>query len=200
TVIFPYTSRLRFLAYVHGIWHRTEKAPSSNISKRRFKPGINIVLRPVAPPATPGLAGFAGSTFTASMRIGSWWGDEEPQIVMSPCHCPFGDLAQFFASFMRSQPEEVLTMKADVLWGSFRIAISVLNASLAASAVLSQSIYTHFREPASWFVLLAVFNQSIEMAMTHSFSLPINSTIACTVFAFYLDVERAVVKAAAYFL
>ncbi|RMY36832.1 hypothetical protein D0866_03666 [Hortaea werneckii] len=92
---------------------------------------------------------------------------------------------------MRSQPEEVLTMKADVLWGSFRIAISVLNASLAASAVLSQSIYTHFREPASWFVLLAVFNQSIEMAMTHSFSLPINSTIACTVFAFYLDVERA---------
>lgn len=61
------------------------------------KPGVNIVLRPIAPPAALGLAGFAGSTFIASMWIAAWWGDEESPLVIFPFLGLFGGLAQFIA-------------------------------------------------------------------------------------------------------
>lgn len=60
-------------------------------------PGVRIVLRPIAPPAALGLAGFAGSTFIASMWIASWWGDEESPLVIFPFLGLFGGLAQFIA-------------------------------------------------------------------------------------------------------
>ena len=70
-------------------------------------------------------------------------------------------------------------MKTNMLWGSFRIAISIPIASLAASAVRSQSIYTQFWELTSWFVLPALFIWAIAIATTmRSFSLAINSTTA----------------------
>lgn len=61
------------------------------------KPGINIMLRPLAPPAALGLAGFAGSTFIASMWIAGWWGDEDSPLVIFPFLGMFGGLAQFIA-------------------------------------------------------------------------------------------------------
>lgn len=93
------------------------------------------------------------------------------------------------------------------MWGSFWIAIGILYAFVAAGAVPPHSIYTHFPELASWFVVLAVFTWSGALAATARdlvlsiclFSLAIGSTIACSLFAFNPEGTRAGIKAAAYF-
>lgn len=44
----------------------TEKEFEETIKQ---KPGVQIFLQPIAPPAALGLAGFAGSTFITAVRL-----------------------------------------------------------------------------------------------------------------------------------
>lgn len=98
-------------------------------------------------------------------------------------------------------------MHSNTMWGSFWISISILYAFVAAGAVEPHSIYTHFPELASWFVVLAVFTWSGAIAATARdlvlsvclFSLAVGSTIACSLFAFDPAGTRAGIKAASYF-
>lgn len=60
-------------------------------------PGVQIFLRPIAPPATLGLAGFAGSTWITSSYIANWWGNAESPTIFFPFVGIFGGLAQFIA-------------------------------------------------------------------------------------------------------
>lgn len=62
------------------------------------EPGVQIFLRPIAPPAALGLAGFAGSTFITSSWIASWWGGPESPLVFFPFVGLFGGVAQFIAA------------------------------------------------------------------------------------------------------
>ena len=48
------------------------------------KPGIQIFLQPIAPPAALGLAGFAGSTWITSSYIADWWGNSESPTIFFP--------------------------------------------------------------------------------------------------------------------
>ncbi len=66
----------------------------------RQKPGIQIVLRPIAPPAALGLAGFAGSTFVTAMWICGWWGDSKSPLTFFPFIGIFGGVGQFIAGLL----------------------------------------------------------------------------------------------------
>ncbi len=93
------------------------------------------------------------------------------------------------------------------MWGSFWMALGTLYAFVAAGAVPSHSIYTHYPELAAWFVVLTVFTWSAAIAATARdavlcaclFSLAVGSTVACCLFAFNPAGTRDGIKAAAYF-
>ena len=59
-------------------------------SEKRFQelldqpPAIRIFLKPIAPPAALGLAGFAGSTFVAASWIAEWWGSDSSPTIFFP--------------------------------------------------------------------------------------------------------------------
>lgn len=62
------------------------------------KPGVQIFLQPIAPPAALGLAGFAGSTFITASWIAAWWGNPESPITFFPFVGLFGGVGQFAAA------------------------------------------------------------------------------------------------------
>ena len=65
-------------------------------------PQVQIFLKPIAPPAALGLAGFAGSTFITSSYIANWWGGPESPTIFFPFVGIFGGLAQFIAGIKAS--------------------------------------------------------------------------------------------------
>ncbi|KAK3719106.1 hypothetical protein LTR37_004670 [Vermiconidia calcicola] len=156
------------------------------------KPGIQIFLQPIAPPAALGLAGFAGSTWITASHIASWWGNEESPIIFFPFVAMFGGVAQFIAGLFGFKARDTLVTVINTMWGSFWIAIGILYAFVAAGALPPHEVHTHFPELASWFVVLTVFTWSGALAATARdvvlsiclFSLAIGSTIACCMFAY----------------
>lgn len=48
------------------------------------EPNVTIFLRPIAPPAALGLAGFAGSTWITASFIARWWGNETSPTIFFP--------------------------------------------------------------------------------------------------------------------
>lgn len=72
------------------------------------KPGIQIFLQPIAPPAALGLAGFAGSTWITSSYIANWWGNAESPTIFFPFVGIFGGLAQFIAGLYGFKARDTL--------------------------------------------------------------------------------------------
>ena len=53
-------------------------------------PSVQIFLRPIAPPAALGLAGFAGSTWITASHIAMWWGSSDSPTIFFPFVAMFG--------------------------------------------------------------------------------------------------------------
>jgi hypothetical protein len=98
-------------------------------------PHVQIFLKPIAPPAALGLAGFAGSTFIASSYIADWWGGSESPTIFFPFVGIFGGLAQFIAGLYGFQARDTLVTVINTMWGSFWIAIGILYAFVVCQAV-----------------------------------------------------------------
>lgn len=82
-------------------------------------PGVTIFLRPIAPPAALGLAGFAGSTWITASWIAGWWGEEKSPGIFFPFVAFWGGLAQFLAGLKGYPARDTLVTVVNVLWGSF---------------------------------------------------------------------------------
>ncbi|GAA6036878.1 hypothetical protein JCM8097_006328 [Rhodosporidiobolus ruineniae] len=170
-------------------------------------PKVRIFLKPIAPPAALGLAGFAGSTAITSMWIARWWGNDETSPgAFFPFVLFFGGLAQFIAGLMGFPARDTLVTVINTMWGSFWLSVGTLFFLNSAGIVEPKSIHEHFPELASWFVVLSAFTWSGAIA---AFArdlilaacltcLAIGSTIACCLFA-HGEGVRAGIKAAAYF-
>lgn len=89
-------------------------------------PGVKIFLRPIAPPAALGLAGFAGSTWIVSSWIAGWWGSPSSPGLFAPFVAFWGGLAQFIAGFLGYPARDTLVTIVHVLWGSFWMSTGLL--------------------------------------------------------------------------
>ncbi|KAI1336706.1 GPR1/FUN34/yaaH family-domain-containing protein [Xylariaceae sp. FL0016] len=155
-------------------------------------PGVQIFLRPIAPPAALGLAGFACSTWITSSYIADWWGTPDSPAIFFPFVGIMGGLAQFLAGLQGFKARDTLVTVINTMWGAFWISIGILYAFVAAGALPPHQVHTHFPELASWFVVLCVFTWSCALAATARdivlclclFSLAVGSTIACCLFAY----------------
>ncbi|KAF2100253.1 hypothetical protein NA57DRAFT_73863 [Rhizodiscina lignyota] len=155
-------------------------------------PSVQIFLKPIAPPAALGLAGFAGSTFITSSWIANWWGTPTSPTIFFPFVGIFGGLAQFIAGIHGFQARDTLVTVINTMWGSFWIAIGILYGFVAAGSIPPHSIHTHFPELAAWFIVLTLFTWSCALASTARdlvlmvclFSLSIGCTIACCLLAY----------------
>lgn len=97
-------------------------------------PNVTIFLRPIAPPAARGLAGFSGSTFIGSMYLAEWWGNKESPIIFFPFVMFWGGLGQFIAGFFGYHARGCLVTIVHVLWGSFWLSAGLLHLLQASSA------------------------------------------------------------------
>lgn len=101
-------------------------------SEKRFHelldqpPAIRIFLKPIAPPAALGLAGFAGSTFVAASWIAQWWGSTSSPTIFFPFVGVFGGVAQFIAGLYGFSARDTLLTVVNTMWGSFWIAAAIL--------------------------------------------------------------------------
>lgn len=89
-------------------------------------PGVTIFLRPIAPPAALGLAGFAGSTWITASWIAGWWGSPDSPTVFFPFVAFWGGLAQFIAGLKGFPARDTLVTIVNVLWGSFWMSAGLL--------------------------------------------------------------------------
>jgi len=89
-------------------------------------PGVTIFLRPIAPPAALGLAGFAGSTWITASWIAGWWGNAQSPGVFFPFVAFWGGLAQFLAGLKGYHARDTLVTVIHVLWGSFWMSAGLL--------------------------------------------------------------------------
>lgn len=89
-------------------------------------PNVSIFLRPIAPPAALGLAGFAGSTWIAASWIANWWGTDESPTIFFPFVAFFGGLAQFIAGLFGFLARDTLVTVINTMWGSFWLSIGLL--------------------------------------------------------------------------
>ena len=96
-------------------------------------PDVQIFLRPIAPPAALGLAGFAGSTWITSSYIAAWWGNSESPTIFFPFVGIFGGLAQFIAGLYGFQARDTLVTVVNTMWGSFWMAIGLLYAFVVST-------------------------------------------------------------------
>lgn len=103
-------------------------------------PGVRIFLRPIAPPAALGLAGFAGSTFITSSYIANWWGNTTSPTIFFPFVGIFGDLAQFIAGLYGFAARDTLVTVINTMWGSFWIAIGILYAFVVGLPTIASRI------------------------------------------------------------
>lgn len=92
----------------------------------RVDPGVTIFLRPIAPPAALGLAGFAGSTWITASWIAGWWGNEKSPGIFFPFVAFWGGLAQFLAGLKGYPARDTLVTVVNVLWGSFWMSAGLL--------------------------------------------------------------------------
>ncbi|KAK4545140.1 hypothetical protein LTR36_003691 [Oleoguttula mirabilis] len=169
-------------------------------------PQVSIFLRPIAPPAALGLAGFAGSTWITASWIANWWGNDDSPTLFFPFVAFWGGLSQFIAGIYGFQARDILVTVINTMWGAFWMSIGVLYLLVAVGSLPAHSIYTQFPELASWFVVLTFFTWSCALAACARdvilaallFCLAIGSTIACCLFS--PDAGRhAGIKVAAYF-
>ncbi|KAI7217835.1 hypothetical protein KC333_g3951 [Hortaea werneckii] len=168
-------------------------------------PNVSIFLKPIAPPAALGLAGFAGSTFITASWIAGWWGNSESPTIFFPFVAFWGGLSQFIAGLMGFAARDILVTIINTMWGAFWMSIGVIYLLVAIGSLPAHSIYEQFPELASWFVVLAFFTWSCAFAAvardvilaTLLFFLAIGSTIACSLFN--PESARGNIKAAAYF-
>lgn len=123
-------------------------------------PRITIFLRPIAPPAALGLAGFAGSTWIAASWIAGWWGGASSPGVFFPFVTLWGGLAQFIAGLYGFPARDTLVSVINVLWGSFWMSAGMLWFLIVAGIIPMHDIHAHFSELASWMVVLAFFTWS----------------------------------------
>ncbi|KAJ9605391.1 hypothetical protein H2200_010048 [Cladophialophora chaetospira] len=168
---------------------------------------VRIALRPIAPPAALGLAGFAGSTLVVSTWICRWWGGPDSPALFFPFIGLWGGLAQFIAGIYGFAARDVLVSIINTMWGCFWMSIGILYGLVATGAIEGHSIYTHYPEFAVWFIpltmttwvgALAATARDVVLALT-LFTLAIGCTIALSLFAYDPDTTRAGIKAAAYF-
>lgn len=89
-------------------------------------PRVRIFLRPIAPPAALGLAGFAGSTWITSSWIAGWWGNPDSPTIFFPFVAFWGGLAQFIAGIYGFEARDILANVIHTLWGSFWMSIGLL--------------------------------------------------------------------------
>lgn len=92
------------------------------------RPGVQIFLQPIAPPAALGLAGFACSTWITASYIANWWGNAESPSIFFPFVGIFGGLAQFIAGLYGFRARDTLVTVVNTMWGSFWISIGILYA------------------------------------------------------------------------
>lgn len=90
------------------------------------QPQVTIFLKPIAPPAALGLAGFAGSTFITASWIAGWWGTADSPTVFFPFVATFGGLSQFIAGLFGFAARDTLVTVVNTMWGSFWLAIGLL--------------------------------------------------------------------------
>lgn len=105
------------------------------------EPRVNIFLRPIAPPAALGLAGFAGSTFITATYIARWWGNEDSPLIFFPFVAFWGGLGQFIAAFFGYAARDTLVTVVHALWGSFWMSIGLLYLLVVRSYSLSRELY-----------------------------------------------------------
>ena len=105
------------------------------------EPQVTVFLRPIAPPAALGLAGFAGSTFISSMYIAEWWGNEKSPLIFFPFVAFWGGLGQFIAGFFGYPARDTLVTVVHVLWGSFWMSFGLLYALVVSPYDLSSKVY-----------------------------------------------------------
>ncbi|EXJ80892.1 hypothetical protein A1O3_07180 [Capronia epimyces CBS 606.96] len=168
---------------------------------------VRITLRPIAPPAALGLAGFAGSTLIVSTWVCRWWGNPDSPLLFFPFIGLWGGLAQFIAGLYGFAARDVLVTVVNTMWGSFWMALGILYAFVAAGSIEGHSIYTHYPEFAVWFIPLTMTTWVCAIAATARdvvlsltlFTLSIGCTIALTLFAHDEAATRAGIKVAAYF-
>jgi succinate-acetate transporter protein len=89
-------------------------------------PQVTIFLRPIAPPAALGLAGFAGSTWITASWIANWWGSPDSPTIFFPFVAFWGGLAQFIAGLHGFHARDVLVNVINTLWGSFWMSTGLL--------------------------------------------------------------------------
>ena len=90
------------------------------------QPQVTIFLRPIAPPAALGLAGFAGSTWITASWIAGWWGSPDSPTIFFPFVAFWGGLAQFITGLYAFHARDVLANVIHCLWGSFWMSVGLL--------------------------------------------------------------------------
>lgn len=116
------------------------------------RPGVQIFLQPIAPPAALGLAGFAGSTFITASYIADWWGGPRSPTIFFPFVGIFGGLAQFIAGLHGFQARDTLVTVINTMWGSFWIAIGILYAFVVSDPLYSTN--RTWRAVSKWLMML----------------------------------------------
>lgn len=82
-------------------------------------PSVQIFLRPIAPPAALGLAGFAGSTWITASHIAMWWGSSESPTIFFPFVAMFGGLCRSLN--LLESDDRVLTFEIQALRSLLRV-------------------------------------------------------------------------------
>lgn len=90
------------------------------------EPAVSIFLRPIAPPAALGLAGFAGSTFITSAWIANWFGSGESPTIFFPFVAFWGGLAQFIAGLKGFEARDTLVTVINTMWGAFWMSVGLM--------------------------------------------------------------------------
>lgn len=111
------------------------------------EPHVTIFLRPIAPPAALGLAGFAGSTFITATYIARWWGNEDSPLIFFPFVAFWGGLGQFVAAFFGYAARDTLVTVIHALWGSFWMSIGLL-----------YLLVVRLSSPGSWWLSMRYWN------------------------------------------
>ncbi|KAG9686827.1 hypothetical protein KCU98_g1797, partial [Aureobasidium melanogenum] len=170
------------------------------------EPEVRIVLRPIAPPAALGLAGFAGSTWITASWIANWWGNDNSPTIFFPFVAFWGGLSQFIAGLYGFHARDTLVSVINTMWGAFWMSEGLMFLLNTVGALPAGDIHAHLPELASWFVVLAAFTWVGAIAATARdvilatllFALAIGTTIACCLFAYGTGVGVGI-KVAAYF-
>lgn len=155
------------------------------------------------------LVGYAITSrppLNAAYKLTSTPGDEHSPLVFFPFIALWGGLAQFIAGIYGIKARDILVSVINTLWGVFWMSVGILYLLVAIGTLQPHSIYAHFPELASWFVVLAFFTWSCALAASARdlilaatlYTLAIGSTIACCLFTPY-DGRKTGMKVAAYF-